>query len=220
MLKFVFDKKESNKVIQRTSNYENDMKEFKNVIDEVILNDNVKDVRVFYKDKFFSTSTIFDKVIKKYFEIEEVIKVNGSWNHLEIYFYKGFFKLSDGSQLEDTIFFNHEIKFVKIIDNSYKISAGFLSNTVKLRKNVALGLKNGNVYEFKCNNIVKAEIIHEKFNSRLEEKLKIPSKNSPNINKKNRSLENKLSEIKDLYDRGILTQDEYQMKRKRIIENH
>jgi hypothetical protein len=224
MLIFVFNEKESNKVVQRTSNYENDMKEFKNLIDQEILSDSTRDVRVFYKDKFFSTSTIFTNVMEKYFEIQEKISVNGLWNPLEIYFYKGFFRLDGGTQLHGSIFFkiffNRDIKFVKTSENSYKVSAGFLGNTVKVRKNLLLGLKNGDVYELRCNNIVEAEILYEKFNSRLEEKLKIPSKNNPVINNKTLSLENKLSEIKDLFDRGILTQEEYQMKRKRIIENH
>ena len=222
MLIYVFDEKESNKVIQRTSNYENDMKEFKNLIDEEILNHSIRDLRVFYKDKFFSISNIFAKVMEKYFEIQEQTSVNGLWNPLEIYFYKGFFRLDDGkdSQLKGTIFFNRDIKFVKTSENSYKVSAGFLSNTVKVKKNLVLGLRNGNVYEFRCDNIVQAEILYEKFNYRLEEKLKIPSKNNPVINNKTLSLENKLLEIKDLFDRGILTHEEYQMKRKLIIENH
>jgi len=93
---------------------------------------------------------------------------------------------------------------------------GAIANNLVKSKNYSLfiGLNDGNTLVIPCSdkNILK-ELIYA-FSSKMPKKIEDSS-----IDSNTTSLESKLVNLKAVFEKGLLTKEEYEQKRKRIIDN-
>ena len=151
------------------------------------------------------------------------------YTHL-IYFYKDFFAIAKSFHWEFYLYEN--IVEIKILtDDDKKISSTIAGGIVagglgalaeNIRKNnkyyIQLKYKNNFIESFECTNYVNADTIYNSIKANLNID-KIQDTND-NTKLENLNLKKKLTEIKKLKEEGLLTEKEYNLKRKQIIDRY
>lgn len=215
---------DSNFVIKQTKNFNNDKQELKKLIDSILVKKDIESIRLCYSTKFWALD--YQPLMSTF--LRELghsgkISLNLKFPTNPIYFHKGF--ISFEYQNEKTIVFNHEINKSEIYKEGVAESGvsvkglgliGAFSGKAKIKGKVSvvLTIEDGSFFTFQCHNSPTAETLNDKFNE-LKEQNKINNKKSENI-----GLEIKLKEIEELFLRGVLTEEEYKLKRKQIIESY
>jgi hypothetical protein len=217
---------DSNFVIRQTRNFNNDKQELKKLIDGILVKKDIESIRLFYKTNFLIQLRDSQPLMPAF--LRELghsgkISLNLKFPTNPIYFHNGF--ISFEYQNEKTIVFNHEINKSEIYKEGVAESGvsvkglgllgGFFGRAkIKGKVSVVLTIEDGSFFTFQCHNSPTAETLNDKFNE-LKEQNKINNKKSENI-----GLEIKLKEIEELFLRGVLTEEEYKLKRKQIIESY
>lgn len=215
--------KDSNFVIRQTRNFNNDKQELKKLIDSILVKKEIESIRLFYKPNFWGEFNPLMSSLLEELGHSGKISLNLKFPTNPIYFHKGF--ISFKYQNEKTIVFNHEINKSEIYKEGVAESGvsvkglgllgGFSGRAkIKGKVSVVLTIEDGSFFIFQCHNSPTAETLNDKFNE-LKEQNKINNKKSENI-----GLEIKLKEIEELFLRGVLTEEEYKLKRKQIIESY
>ena len=143
----------------------------------------------------------------KYYGSKEVYPVSkNSYLHI----YNSFFLTGN------FLVFNHEIKSSKIVEDDNKSTmdviknryiggffGNFLSNS---KRSVVLALKNNKTFIFNFKDLASCESLNDRFLTIIETNQK------ESDNKIFSNLEEKLEEIQNLLTKGILSQEEYEVK--------
>ena len=106
----------------------------------------------------------------------------------------------------------YEVKSFKLIEGSNDLSSKLLGK----KYNVNVSISNGKNITIKCKDLATAELIMNVFREngpKTDNKLEIETKSKSN-------LKEKLEEILELKNQGILSEEEYELKRKQIIEKY
>ena len=105
------------------------------------------------------------------------------------------------------------------------VAGGLGAIASNFRKNskyfIQIEFRNGHSETFKCKNIANAEELFISFSNKIKGIRRIEDNNSyGNSNIDENDLEIKLLKIKTLFDKGVLSKEEYEIKRKQIIEKY